>query len=151
MRATICLTLCVLAFACKKKEQPEMNATPGQPGAMGPGGDMGSAMTGKDMGGSGSAGSAVGSGSAQVKPKTPDEIAARYGECWGYFNAGKPEELKTCLAPDVVVVAPGLGTPEVKGADAVVADGQQQRTAFPDQHGEPQLVLVSGRDVVGIV
>src|SRR5262245_10792077 len=130
MRPTILLALCALAFGCKKKEQPEMNATPGQPGAMGPGGDIGSAMTGKDMG----------------APKSPDEIATRYQECWGFYNAGNFDELKTCLAPDVVISMPGAGTPAKKGVDAVIADSRDQHG-----HGDVQLVLVSGKNLVGVV
>jgi hypothetical protein len=130
MRPTILLALCTLAFGCKKKEQPEMNATPGQPGAMGPGGDIGSAMTGKDMGAA----------------KTPDQIATRYQECWGFYNAGNFDELKTCLAPDVVISMPGAGTPEKKGVDAVIADSREQHG-----HGDVQLVLVSGKNLVGVV
>ena len=135
MKPTIVLALCALAFGCKKKEQPEMNATPGQPGAMGPGGDMGSAMAGKDMG----------------RPKTADELATRYQECWGFYNAGAFDRLKTCLAPDVVISMPGAGTPEKKGADAVVADAQQQRASAPEMRGDVQLVLVSGKNVVGVL
>lgn len=130
MKAMILFALCALAFGCKKTEQPEMNATPGQPGAMGPGGDIGSAMTGKDMG----------------KPKTPDEIATRYQECWGFYNAGNFDQLKTCLAPEVVISMPGAGTAEKKGVDAVIADSREQHG-----HGDVQLVLVSGKNLVGVV
>jgi ketosteroid isomerase-like protein len=157
MNWTICIAITLASFAaCKKKEQPEMNATPGTPGAMGSSGDMGSAMTGKDMGGSAALGPGAGSGSgsgsaAAPKPKTAEEIAARYEECLVYFNTGKFEEMKTCLVPDVVVDSPGSGAPEVKGSDAVVADAQQQRAAMSDLHAEPQLVLVSGHDVVGVL
>jgi len=107
-----------------------MNATPGQPGAMGPGGDLGSAMTGKDMG----------------APKTPDQIATRYQECWGFYNASNFDQLKTCLAPDVVIAMPGAGTVAKVGVDAVIADSREQHA-----HGDVQLVLVSGKNLVGVV
>jgi predicted ester cyclase len=83
-------------------------------------------------------------------PKTPDEMAARYQECWGLWNDAKWDAFKACYTSDAVSSQPGAGMPDFNGADAIVADSQNQRNAFPDTKGELQLVLQNGNHTVGI-
>jgi predicted ester cyclase len=141
--AMVAVLLCAAA-GCKKKS-PSDNA-----------GTMGSGSAGSAGSGAGSAGTAGSAGSAdQVEPpepaaKTPEELAARYQECWGFWNDGKLDDFKTCYASDATGEEPGTGMPPAQGADAVVAQTQMFKKAFPDAKGELQLVMVSGHTVIGI-
>jgi len=81
---------------------------------------------------------------------TPEQLAARYQECWGLWSDGKLDEFKTCYANDATIEDPGSGMPPASGIDAVVAQTQVFRKAFPDMKGELQLVLVNGHTAVGI-
>ena len=136
---------------CKKKNAESTGATPGSSAAMGSGAAMGSAM-GSQMAGSGSAMGSAGSGSAAAaKPVTAEDVAKRFDECWGMWNAGKWDDFKKCYAADAVGEEPGMGTPPVNGADAVVAGTQMLRPAFPDLKGDTQLLLISGHDAISVV
>jgi ketosteroid isomerase-like protein len=155
-RSLAALAIMVLGVGCKEKERPEMNSTPGTSGAMSGSAAMGSAMTGKDMGnwqGSGSAGSGSGSAAAEPKPMTAEELAKRYEECWAFWNAGKFEDVKSCYAYDAVLQLPGARVqyPTLKGASTIANEFAAQRPGFPDLKGEPQLVIVNDRDVIGVV
>ena len=117
-------------------------------------GEMGSGMSSGSAMASGSA-DMVGTGSAaavETKPapppppppppaKTPDEMAARYQECWGLWNDGKWDAFKSCYTPDAVSSQPGSAMPDLSGVDAIAGDSQNQRAGFPDMHGDLQLVL----------
>jgi hypothetical protein len=114
-----------------------------------------SAASGSDMS---AMGSGMGSAPVETKPtpppappvppppppKTPAEMAQRYQDCWGFFNAQKWDDFKGCYAKDAVSTQPGLGAPDVTGADAILASVQAQGAAFPDQNGTLQLVLQNG-------
>jgi predicted ester cyclase len=108
-----------------------------------------------DMVGTGSAGTVETKPAPPPPPppppaKTADEMAARYQECWGLWNDGKWDAFKTCYTADAVSSQPGSAMPDLSGADAILADSQNQRTAFPDMHGDLQLVLQNGNHAVGI-
>jgi hypothetical protein len=83
-------------------------------------------------------------------PKTPAEMAQRYQDCWGMFNAKKWDDFKGCYAKDAVSTQPGLGVPDVTGADAIIAGVQGQDAAFPDQSGALQLVLQNGSHTAAV-
>ena len=106
---------------------------------------------GSDVGlGSGSgSGVGSGSGSAALKTLTVDELEKRYEECWGFWGTGKYDAFKTCYDTDATQDAPGTEQTR-KSADAIAGMAREQRTAFPDEQAELQLVLVSGQTVVGI-
>jgi predicted ester cyclase len=135
-----------VGFGCKKKKPEEGTGGPTT------GSDTGSAVARPgSAAGSGSAGAMAGSGSAAApKPMTPDEIAKRFDQCWGYFNDGKFDDFKGCYAADATAEAPGSGMPPESGADAVVAGTKVFKDAFPDLKGEAVLEMVSGHTVVAV-
>ena len=156
MKKTIVLAAtlaCAAAMGCGGKSKDKGTGEMGS--GMASGSAMGSSMVGSDM---------VGTGSATTNetkpapppppppppPKTPDEMAARYQECWGLWNDAKWDAFKGCYTADAVSSQPGAGMPDLTGADAIVADSQNQRNAFPDTKGELQVVLVNGNHTVGL-
>lgn len=141
------VALVVVAGCGKKKDAPEMMAVPGTSGAMGPEAEMGSAMRG-----SGSAMPAMPIDAAApiaATPKTPDELAKRYAECWSFYNASRWDDYKTCYAAGAIFELPGLGSPQLD-IEASIAETTRQRADFPDDRGELELVLVSDQTIVGI-
>lgn len=153
-KTTLAATLAWAALAaCGGKTKDKATMGSGSGSSMG---DMnmgsGSSM-GSDMVGSGSA-SAVETKPAPPPPpppKTTEEDIARYQECFGFFNDGKWDDFKKCWASDGVSEAPGSGMPPNQGPDAIVGFLQTERTAFPDEHGDLQLVLANGNHLVGVV
>lgn len=86
-----------------------------------------------------------------AKPMTATELADMYKACVGHLNAQKFDEFKkSCIADGVTVHDMG-GMPETKGADAMMAMFKEQRAAFPDMKLEPQIVAVSGRNVLSVL
>jgi predicted ester cyclase len=87
----------------------------------------------------------------EVKPMTSEELAARYNECWGFFNAKDWDKFKGCYADDATGEMVDSGMPTLNGANDVVEKGAKMgATAFPDMKGELQLTLVNGKNVVGV-
>ncbi len=127
----------MLGTGCKKK-QAEEGTAPGSGQAMGSA--MGSAE------GSGSA-----AGSAATKPMTPEELAKRYEECWGFVGDAKWDDFQGCFAADAVEETPGSGLPEIKGPEAIVADAKGFKAGFPDGKGEFQLELINGHNAFAVV
>lgn len=83
------------------------------------------------------------------KPMTGAELAAKYQQCIGMYNDSKWDDFnKTCVDPNYTVHAIG-GMPELKGP-AVTDYFKSQKTAFPDQKFQPQLVLVNGKNILGV-
>ena len=76
-------------------------------------------------------------------------LADRYLECMGMVNEKKWDDFKTkCIASDFKVhQADGPGIPS---ADATMEFFKGQAIAFPDMKLEPQLVMVDGRDILGV-
>ena len=110
----------------------------------------------------GSAGSATAPASADTaarpatptaaKTTTPEAKLARYNSCWDSFNAGKDEEFVSCFGADAVREQVD-SIPELiaKGPDKILDMVKAQRAAFPDLKVTPQLVMVSGNDIVAIL
>ncbi len=84
-----------------------------------------------------------------VKTLAGAELAKWYQDCWSQFNAKAWPEFKKCFAPEVVSVDVDTAMPPANGPDAVIAVSEMRVKGFPDLVGEPQLILVSGRNVVG--
>lgn len=143
-----------LAAGCGGKTKDKgtgMGSSSGMGSDMGMGSGSGSAM-GSDMMGAGSA-SAVETKPAPPPPppaKTAEEKAARYQECWGFFNDGKWDDMKSCYTADAIAEQPGSPLPPAQGVDAIIAQEKGEKDAFPDLKGDLQLVLVGDKYVVGV-
>jgi predicted ester cyclase len=105
--------------------------------------------------GSGSAtmGSAGGSAAPEpAKPLTADQLAQKFDECWGFWNAAKYDDFRTsCYRADATDEEPGSGMPAASGAAAVVESTKMFKAAFPDMKGETQLLLINGHNAVSVV
>jgi steroid delta-isomerase-like uncharacterized protein len=145
MKMIVFVAFVVLA-GCKKNDAPEMMATPGTSGAMGSGAEMGSAMKGSGME---MPPMPVDAAVVAGKPKPPDELAKRYVECWGFYNASKWDDFKTCYAPGAIFELPGLGSPQLD-IDTQITETKRQRVDFPDDHGELELVIAADTTVIGV-
>jgi len=155
MKKTIVLAAalaCAVAAGCGGKSK-DKGMTEGSGMAMGS--DMGSGMaSGSDMVGTGSA-TPVETKPAPPPPppppkKTPDEMVARYQECWGFFNDAKWDDFKGCYTSDVISSNPGSGQPDLNGVDAVIANAQGFKEAFPDLKGDLQIVLQNGNHSLSV-
>jgi steroid delta-isomerase-like uncharacterized protein len=91
-----------------------------------------------------------GSGSAKPALKSGNDLAALYSGCIAAINEGKLDEFKTsCLAAKYV--GHEMDGDTIPNADAAVGTFKQLRTGFPDMRLEPQLVLVEGRNIFGVL
>jgi predicted ester cyclase len=87
----------------------------------------------------------------EVKPKTPEELAALYNECWGHFSAKDWDKFKGCYAEGATSEMVNSGMPTLTGPSDIIEKGAKMgTTAFPDMKGELQLTLVNGKNVVGV-
>lgn len=143
---------CVMAFVgCKKQDAPDMMATPGTSGAMGSSGEMGSAMKGSGMAMPPMPVDATAPVVApKSTPKPPEQLAQRYQDCWGFYNASRWDDYKTCYAAGAIFEMPGLGSPQLD-IETSIAETKRQRVDFPDDRGELELVVVADTTVIGIV
>lgn len=147
---------CAVAAGCGGKTKDKgtgMGSSSGMGSDMGSGMPMGSGSAmGSDMMGAGSA-SAVETKPAPPPPppaKTAEEKAARYQECWGFFNDAKWDDMKGCYTADAIAEQPGSPMPPAQGVDAIVAQEKAEKDAFPDLKGDLQVVIVGGKYAVGI-
>ncbi|HEU0030526.1 MAG TPA: ester cyclase [Kofleriaceae bacterium] len=149
---TVVLAVAVLG-GCKEKQGEDMMPAPGSSGAMGPGGAMGSSMMSGKPNPSATApewDAAPGAGSS-VAPKTGDELAKRYEECWSYLNDQKWDLFAACYKPDAVFADPGAGVPDRTGVAAQIEQTKQSRAVFPDEHADLQFLMISDQDAIGIL
>ena len=130
-RITLVAATLVLSAGCKKNTDEKPATIP----------------TNTAMMGSGSGSSAI---AAAAKPLTPDELAKHVHDCWGFWGAGKWDDLQNCYAKDASYDAPGGGVPPFSGSAAIVELFRGYRAAFPDQKGQTQLLLVNGKKTVAI-
>jgi predicted ester cyclase len=123
------------AAGCKKK--PKEQKAPPEPGA-------------QTMG-SGSAGGMAGSAEAP-KPEAKLEgkaLADKYLACTGYINDAKFDDFTAkCVAKDYKGHNPG--GEEISGPEGLLTMFKDQKAAFPDFKLTPQLVMVSGRDILAV-
>ena len=139
--AVVMLGVGALAAAgCKKK--PKEGKAPDQGTAsMGTG-----AGTGGSMAGTGAGTGAEAPKEAKLEGKA---LADRYLECMSMVNDKKWDDFKSkCISADFKVnQADGPGLANV---DATLEFFKMQSTAFPDLKLSPQLVMVSGRNIIGV-
>jgi predicted ester cyclase len=84
------------------------------------------------------------------KPLAGPDLAEAYKKCVGFVNDRKFDDFtKTCIADEYVGhMGPGM---DLKGPDSLKGMFGAMTTAFPDLKLEPQLILVSGRTIIGVV
>lgn len=143
MRFQTGFVIAALALAaCKKTKsegQPPPDPTPGS-------------SSGKPTEGSGSAAVAGSAAGSDVPPSVPlagEGLAKFYVACLARINAGKLDDYKRdCIDPEIAVH--DVDSDEFTGADSVIGYYTDMRKAMPDFKLEPQLVLVSGRNILAI-
>jgi SnoaL-like polyketide cyclase/SnoaL-like domain len=135
MRTTLAIALVAcLGTGCKKRHTQE---TP----------------SGSVTEGSGSAGGGSGSGSgsaAAEPPKSIEDIAKRYEECWKFWSDGRFDQYRGCYATEATGDAPGVDT-LLKSPEAIVGAVREERAAFPDMKGHVELAMVAGHTAIGMV
>jgi len=108
----------------------------------------GETKTGSDMA-AGSAAMATGSGSAVAetpKAATPDDMAKRYVECWGFWGAKDWKSFETCYTKDATSDFVDSGMPQAAGWDQISARDKQTTDAFPDVKGSLEVTLINGHN-----
>ncbi len=83
-------------------------------------------------------------------PKTQEEIAKWYQDCWNDFNEKKWDDFKKCYASNATSQQAGYGKLNVTGPDAIVSASQDFMKTFPDGRGEAQLILINGNHIAGL-
>ncbi len=144
MALVVCSVGVLAAAGCKKKPKEGKAPPEGSGSAMA---GSGSAGSGSAMAGSGSAGSG---GAAAPEAKLEGKaLADKYLECTGYLNDKKYDDFKgKCVAADYK--GHQMDGEDVTGVDALIEMFKTQAAAFPDMKIQPQLVMVSGRNIFGV-
>jgi ketosteroid isomerase-like protein len=83
-------------------------------------------------------------------PLAGTAIAERYQMCVGLVNDGKFDEFRKECADDSYTRHAFGGIPEQKGADNLVSFFKDQKAAFPDWKLAPQLIMISGRNILAV-
>jgi len=87
---------------------------------------------------------------AAPTPLTGTALADKYKACVAMIGDAKWDDFrKDCLADSYTTHAFG-GMEERKGPDALIAYFKEQKAAFPDFKLEPQLIMVSGRNLIAV-
>jgi steroid delta-isomerase-like uncharacterized protein len=85
----------------------------------------------------------------RVEPTTGPAIAAKYSVCLGHVNAGNWDRFKAdCIADDFVLHE--VDDRDIPGPDGLVEQLRTMKAAFPDWKIQPQLVMVSGQNILAI-
>ncbi len=80
-----------------------------------------------------------------AKAPTGDDLAKRYQDCWGFFNARDDAKFQTCYAPNIVSDFVDSGMPPVTTwKDIQEKHDKPILDAMPDAKGEVELTLVNG-------
>lgn len=137
-KVSIGLLIAVTVVGCKKKKEEENKE---------PAGSATAPMT--TEGSAGSAGAMEGSAAAE-KTMVGPELADKYQKCVGLISDNKIDDfLSTCIAADYK--GHDMGGTELAGPDALKGEFQSLKTAFPDWKLTPQLVIVNGRNILGVM
>jgi predicted ester cyclase len=138
-KVSIGLALALCVVGCKKKKEEEAKEPAGS--ATAPMATEGSA---------GSAGAMAGSAApAAEKTLAGPDMADRYKKCVGLVNDNKIDDfISTCIAADYK--GHDMGGQEMAGADALKGEFTGLKTAFPDWKLTPQLIIISGRNILGV-
>jgi steroid delta-isomerase-like uncharacterized protein len=134
-KLSIGLAISLSLVACKKKKDSE-NKEP--------------APMVQETGSAGSAGAMTGSAAAPAEATlNGKDIADRYLKCTGMINDGKLDDFaSTCVAADYK--GHDMDGQEMSGVDSLKAQFTAMRKAFPDLKISPQLVMVSGRNILAV-
>jgi ketosteroid isomerase-like protein len=133
MRPTILLVLAlsVPAFSCSKNK--EASATPKQERVIAP-----------------KTGEAPKQEPSPPGPLTGAALADKYRACTALINDAKFDDYKKdCVEADYTVHAVA-GMPEVKGVDNLIGVFQGRKSAMPDWKLQPQLIMISGRNILAV-
>jgi len=132
--------LAAVVPGCKKKNTAETDQTAAKTTT---GEQTGSAATAP-----GSAAMTTGSAAPAETPKvaTPDDMAKRYVECWGFWNAKDWKNMSTCYASNISSEQVDSGMPPATSADQINAYHQMIATAFPDRKGDVEVTLINGHN-----
>jgi predicted ester cyclase len=83
-------------------------------------------------------------------PLTGAALADKYKACLGMVNDAKWDDFKKDCVDDSYTLHKFGGMPEMKGSDGLLTYFKDQRTAFPDWKLQPQIVMVSGRNILAV-
>lgn len=82
--------------------------------------------------------------------KTAAERAARYQECWKFFNDKAWDQFQTCYTDNAVSESVDSMPASASGRAAIIESGKTGATPFPDRRGELRLVLANADHILGI-
>lgn len=78
-----------------------------------------------------------------------NEIAAKYSVCLGLVNAGNFDQFRTdCISDDFVLHE--VDDRDIRGPEGLIEQLKNMRAAFPDVKLQPQLVMVSGQNILAM-
>jgi steroid delta-isomerase-like uncharacterized protein len=80
-----------------------------------------------------------------AKAATPEDMAKRYVECWGFWSAKDWKSFATCYAPDATSDFVDSGMPPATGSQQIMERDKVFTDAFPDLKGDVQLTLINGK------
>jgi hypothetical protein len=83
-------------------------------------------------------------------PLTGAALADKYKTCVGMINDAKLDDFKKDCVDDSYSLHAFGGMPDKKGADSLLTYFKEQKVAFPDWKLQPQLVMISGRNVLAV-
>jgi predicted ester cyclase len=84
------------------------------------------------------------------KPLAGADLAAKYQKCVGMLNDSKLDDFrKDCIDDSYTVHDMGMGH-DTTGADALIGYFKTMKTAMPDWKFTPQIVLISGRNILAV-
>ena len=86
----------------------------------------------------------------KVEPLQGAALADKYRACVDMVSGAKFDEFKKECVDESFSVHAFAGMPEVKGADGVIGWMKDMKTAMPDWKLAPQLVIVSGRNILAV-
>lgn len=83
------------------------------------------------------------------EPGGENALAAKYSGCLGLVNAGNWDKFRTdCISDDFVLHE--IDDRDVRGPDGLVEELNKMKEAFPDLKLQPQLVLISGQNILAM-
>lgn len=84
-------------------------------------------------------------------PLTGSALADHYKACVGMANQAQWDRFRNECIDESYTHHAAAGMPELKGADALIAELEQRQAAFPDWKLDPQIVVVSGRNILSVL
>lgn len=134
MKYAIAAALLAAPVACKKKEEPKPAPKAEAPKPTPP-----------------SPPAPVAKPEVNVKPRTPQDVAKWYADCWGHYNKGEWEKFGACYSPTATVERTGTPTPKTVGRTLILERAKMGKAPFPDMNGEAAVTLINGNRIFGLV